>query len=72
MDFEPTKQQQMIVDSVAQFVRNESNVDRFRAMRDTERGWDPEVWKRMADYGWLAIAFRSRSVASTVTSSTWP
>ena len=57
MDFEPTKQQQMIVDSVAQFVRVESNVDRFREMRDSERGWDPNIWKRIADYGWLAVAF---------------
>ena len=57
MDFEPTKQQQMIVDAVSQFVRDESNVNRFRKMRDTERGWDSEIWKRMADYGWLAIAF---------------
>ncbi len=57
MDFELSKQQQMIVDSVAKFVRDESNVERFRKMRDTERGWDPAVWKQMGDYGWLAISF---------------
>lgn len=57
MNFELSKPQQMIVDSVAQFVRDESNVERFRAMRETDRGWDPRVWKQMADYGWLAISF---------------
>lgn len=57
MDFELTKQQKMIVDAAAQFVRDVSNVERFRQMRDTERGWDPEVWKQIADYGWLDIAF---------------
>jgi len=57
MDFETTRPQKMIVDAVAQFVRDVSTVERFRQTRDTEQGWDPQVWKQMADYGWLAIAF---------------
>lgn len=57
MDFEPSKAQQMIVDATIKFVRQESNVERFRHMRSTEIGWDKRVWKEMGDYGWLGIAF---------------
>lgn len=60
MNFELTPPQQMIVDSVAKFVKDESNVERFREMRETERGWDPAIWKEMGDYGWLSIAFSEK------------
>ncbi|MDX1383559.1 MAG: acyl-CoA dehydrogenase family protein [Thermoanaerobaculia bacterium] len=56
MNFDLTKQQQMIRDSVARFVKEESGVERFRRLRSDERGWEPEVWKRMGEYGWLGIA----------------
>ena len=57
MDFELSPEQQMIVDATIKFVRQESNVERFRQMRSTEVGWDKQVWKEMGDYGWLGIAF---------------
>ena len=57
MNFDLTEEQQMVVDSVARFVANESPVERFRKLRDTERGWEPEVWRRMGEMGWLALGF---------------
>ena len=45
----------MIVDSVVQFVKSESGPERFRAMRSTEQGWAPDIWQKMADYGWLGL-----------------
>ncbi len=55
MNFDLTEEQQMIMDQVAKFVANESPVSRFRALRETERGWEPEMWAKMAEQGWLAI-----------------
>ena len=57
MNFDLTEEQQMIVDAVAKFVANDSPVERFRKLRDTERGWEPEMWERMGEYGWLGVAF---------------
>ncbi|NQZ98866.1 MAG: acyl-CoA dehydrogenase family protein [Myxococcales bacterium] len=57
MNFDLSEEQQMIVDSVAKFVANDSPVERFRKLRDSERGWDPEVWKRMGEFGWLGVAY---------------
>lgn len=56
MNFDLTEEQQMIVDQAARFVAAESPVDRFRRLRETERGWEPEMWQKMAEQGWLAIA----------------
>ena len=57
MNFDLSEEQQMIVDSVAKFVENDSPVERFRKLRESERGWDPEMWERMGEYGWLGVAF---------------
>jgi len=46
----------MIMDQAGKFVANESPVSRFRQLRETERGWEPEMWAKMAEQGWLAIA----------------
>ena len=56
MNFDLTEEQEMIVDQAAKFVAQESPVGRFRKLRDTERGWEPEMWAKMAEQGWLGIA----------------
>ena len=57
MNFDLTEEQQMLVDTVAQFVKNDSNTERFRKLREIERGWDPEMWERMGEMGWLSVPF---------------
>jgi alkylation response protein AidB-like acyl-CoA dehydrogenase len=55
MNFDLTEEQQMIMDQTAKFVANETPVSRFRTLRDSERGWESEMWTKMAEQGWLAI-----------------
>ena len=57
MNFDLSEEQQMIVDSVAKFVANDSPVERFRTLRESETGWDPAIWKSMAEYGWTGVAY---------------
>jgi len=57
MNFDLTEEQQMMVDQTAKFVQNDSPVERFRKLRDTEQGWDSGMWSRMGELGWLGIAF---------------
>ncbi len=57
MNFDLSEEQQILVDSVAKFVQNDSPVERFRKLRDTERGWDPTTWARMGEFGWLGVAY---------------
>ncbi len=57
MDFELDQDQQMLVQTVADFAKNESPVERFRKLRDTDLGYDPAVWRKMGELGWLGVAF---------------
>jgi alkylation response protein AidB-like acyl-CoA dehydrogenase len=57
MNFDLTDEQQMIVDSVSKYVENESPVERFRKLRDTETGWEAKAWRAMGEYGWLGVAY---------------
>ena len=56
MDFELIQDQQMLVNTVADFAKNESPVERFRKLRDSELGYDPAVWRKMGELGWLGVA----------------
>ena len=57
MNFELSEEQEMVVDQAAKFVQNDSPVERFRKLRETEQGWDSGMWARMGELGWLGIAF---------------
>lgn len=57
MNFELTEEQKMMVDAVKRFVDKDSPITRFRELRGTPNGWEPKVWKTMADNGWLAVSF---------------
>jgi alkylation response protein AidB-like acyl-CoA dehydrogenase len=57
MDFELDPDQQMLAKTVADFAKNESPVGRFRVLRDDEIGYDPAVWQKMGELGWLGIPF---------------
>jgi len=57
MDFELDPDQQMLAKTVADFARNESPVARFRVLREDDIGYDPAVWQKMAELGWLGIPF---------------
>ena len=57
MNFDLTEEQQILVDSVAKFVQNDSGTERFRKLRDTEQGWDREMWERMGEMGWLSVPY---------------
>jgi alkylation response protein AidB-like acyl-CoA dehydrogenase len=57
MNFDLTEEQQILVDSVSRFVQNDSGPERFRKLRESERGWEPAMWERMAEYGWLGVVY---------------
>ena len=57
MDFELDQDQEMLAKTVADFAKNESPVERFRKLRDDDIGWDPEVWRKMGELGWLGVPF---------------
>ncbi len=57
MDFALDQDQQMLADTVSEYSKNESPVERFRKLRDDAIGYDPAVWQSMGELGWLGVPF---------------
>lgn len=57
MDFDLTEDQQLLAQTVDEFVAKSSPISRFRKLRDDAVGWEPKVWKEMGELGWLSVPF---------------
>jgi alkylation response protein AidB-like acyl-CoA dehydrogenase len=57
MDFELDQDQHLLSKTVADFAKNESPVERFRKLRDDDIGYEPSVWQKMGELGWLGVPF---------------
>jgi len=57
MDFGFSKDQKMIQKSVKDFLDKECPTDKVRELEEDELGYDPAMWKKMAELGWMGIAF---------------
>ena len=57
MEFDFSKDQELIRASVKEFLEKECPSDKVREMDADERGYDPVMWRRMAELGWMSIPF---------------
>jgi alkylation response protein AidB-like acyl-CoA dehydrogenase len=57
MDFELSEDQELLTNTVREFVKKESPVTRMRQLRKTELGWAESAWKKMGELGWLGVMF---------------
>lgn len=57
MNFGFTEDQDMIRKSARDFVQRESSLERVRALREDDRGWSLDLWRRIAEQGWLGAVF---------------
>jgi 3-oxocholest-4-en-26-oyl-CoA dehydrogenase beta subunit len=55
VNFEYTEQQTMLLTMARDFLREECPRSRTRALEKDERGYDPAVWRRMAELGWMGL-----------------
>ena len=55
MDFSFTEEQDMLRRSARDFLTKECPKARVREMAKDERGYDPQVWHRMAELGWMGL-----------------
>jgi alkylation response protein AidB-like acyl-CoA dehydrogenase len=57
MDFGLSEEQIMLRTSAREFLDKECPKKLVRAMMDDEKGYSPELWKKMADVGWQGLVF---------------
>ncbi len=56
MDLLPSEEEQMLKNLAREFLEAECPTSLVRAMEEDECGYPAELWKKMADLGWLGLA----------------
>ncbi len=57
LNFELDEEQVMLKTSARDFLQQECPKKLVRAMMEDEKGYSPELWKKIADLGWLGLLF---------------
>ena len=57
MDFGFSEEQEMLRQSVREFLAAECEMTYVRRMMEDDRGYSEEQWKKMADLGWMGLIF---------------
>lgn len=57
MDFSFTEEQDMLRISARDFLTKECPKAKIREMDSDERGYDPHIWRSMAELGWMGLIF---------------
>lgn len=61
MDLAFSEEQEMLWKAAREFLADKCPKTLVRAMEEDERGYSPELWKQMADLGWLGLPFPQES-----------
>ena len=57
MNLDFTTEEKMIKDEAIKFLKKECSYERVKELEESEEGYDPKMWKKMADLGWMALMF---------------
>ena len=55
MDLGLSEEQELLKNSAREFLEKECPEEHVRAMEEDEKGYSPELWKKMADLGWQGL-----------------
>ena len=55
MDFNLSEEQKILKDTARSFLANECSSDFVREMEQDQRGYTPDLWRKMAELGWMAL-----------------
>ncbi|MCP4756784.1 MAG: acyl-CoA/acyl-ACP dehydrogenase [Proteobacteria bacterium] len=57
MDLDFSTEQKMIMDEALNFLKKECPYSHVKELEETPEGYSPKMWRKMADLGWLGLAF---------------
>ena len=57
MDFGLNEEQEMLKTMGRDFLEKECPVSLVREMEEDEKGYSPDLWRKMAEVGWLGLPF---------------
>jgi alkylation response protein AidB-like acyl-CoA dehydrogenase len=67
MDFALSEQQEMLKKAASEFLAKECTKKLVREMEKDEKGYSPELWKKMADLGWMGLVYPEKYGGSGLT-----
>ena len=57
MNFDLSEEQQMLVDSIGKFLKNDYAFETRRKLANSALGYSEQNWKTFAELGWLSVPF---------------
>ena len=57
MDFGFTEEQEMLRTMARDFLTKECPKSKVRELEKDEKGYDPQMWRSMAELGWMGLVF---------------
>ena len=57
MDYSLSEQQEMLKNAARDFLEKECPKSHVREMEKDDKGYSPELWRKMADLGWMGLVF---------------
>ncbi len=57
MDYELNEEQKILQKTAADFLKKECPKELVRRLDDSEKGYSPELWRKMAQLGWVGLTF---------------
>jgi len=58
MDLKFTEEQEMLQKTAIDFLSTECPKTKVRELEEDDKGYSPEIWKKMAELGWLGLMIR--------------
>ncbi|MBW2086332.1 MAG: acyl-CoA/acyl-ACP dehydrogenase, partial [Deltaproteobacteria bacterium] len=55
MDFDLNEEQNLVQATARKFMEKECPIQMVRELGEDEKGYSPELWRKMADLGWLGV-----------------
>jgi alkylation response protein AidB-like acyl-CoA dehydrogenase len=57
MDLDFSPEQEMLRKSVVEFLKKECSFEHVKELEDSDEGYSPKIWKKMAELGWMELYF---------------
>jgi alkylation response protein AidB-like acyl-CoA dehydrogenase len=57
MNLDFSSEQTMLRDSAAKFFANECNYEKVKHLEESDKGYSPELWQKVAELGWTGLPF---------------
>jgi len=67
MDFALSEQQEMLKKAASEFLAKECTKKLVREMEKDDKGYSPDLWRKMADLGWMGLVYPEKYGGSGLT-----